>query len=96
MLIPENRCPTHPGVFIMEGLLRPRGITPEELATSAGIDFDELTELLLMKRPCTLVMAEQISAALGMESDFLISAQKIFDAWLKFNDLYEEEALSAN
>jgi plasmid maintenance system antidote protein VapI len=71
--------------------LDPLSMSPDELAEKSGIDPDELTELLCAEIPCTVALAKKLGSALGIEHGFWLSAQEIYDTWLKREGLFEEE-----
>jgi addiction module HigA family antidote len=78
--------------MIVMGFLEPLGLTPNELAERMSISTDEMDNLLDNEIPCTPRLAGLLEKALGLEASFWLSAQNIYDAWLKREGLYQPSA----
>jgi len=96
MRLPLNRAPAHPGEFIIRGFMIPEDITASVLADDMDITVDELRQLLSAEIPCTERLAERLAVALGTEAEFWISSQRIYDAWLQREGLFDGYYLAAN
>jgi len=96
MLLPENGPPTHPGEFVLYSFMLPSDITLTALASSMGIPREEARMLIDGEIACTPRLAEKLATALETEAEFWLSAQSIYDAWLKREGLYESYYLAAN
>lgn len=96
MLLPKNRAPAHPGELIIRGFMLPEDITASALAGDMDITVDELHQLLDAEIPCTERLAERLAIALGTEAGFWLSAQNLYDAWLKRENLFDDYYLAAN
>lgn len=49
-MLPKNRIPTHPGVVLLEELLKPLGLTQVALADHLSIPVQRINELVRGKR----------------------------------------------
>lgn len=80
-MIANNITPyesTHPGEFLREEI-EARGITQTTLANEIGVKVSLLNELINGKRDFTLEYAMMLEAALGIEADFWMNAQRAYN-----------------
>ncbi len=78
-VVPTNRLPTHPGEMLLEGFLKPRGITRARFAARLGISPQRLNELVRGKRGVTPEMARLLAEALGTSPDVWLNLQAHHD-----------------
>lgn len=69
---------THPGEVLREEL-ECRGITQTRLAQEIGVKVSLLNELINGKRDFTVEYAMMLEAALGIEADFWLNLQSMYD-----------------
>lgn len=70
--------PTHPGEFLREEI-ECRGITQTRLAEELHVKVSLLNELINGKRDFTIEYALMVEAALGIDADFWINQQALYD-----------------
>jgi addiction module HigA family antidote len=75
MRIPTDREPTHPGEMLREEFLIPMGISPQELAGAIHVPYQQVDELINLKRGITPGMALRLAKFLGMSADFWLTLQ---------------------
>lgn len=79
--IPTQGPPTHPGEMLLEEFLRPLGITQSELAKLIGVSYARINELVRGKRAMTSDMALRLERLLGMEAQFWLNLQLVWDLY---------------
>lgn len=81
MRIPTDGPPTHPGEMLMEEFIAPLGIKQTDLAERLGISYPRLNEIINGKRGITPDTALRLERALGMEAQFWLNLQTVWDLY---------------
>ena len=89
--IPDNRAPTHPGEMLLEEFLKPMGITQRNLASSIGVPYQRVNEIVNGRRGITPSTALRLSKFFGVSPDFWMNTQLRWD--LYFAKQAESDAL---
>lgn len=76
-----RRVPTHPGQMLLEAFLRPRGISQKAFAERLGVSYPRLNEIIHAKRSVTPDTALRLERALGMDAQFWLNLQLIWDLY---------------
>ena len=79
--IPTHGPPTHPGEMLLEEFLKPLGITQTELAQRIGVSYPRVNELVHGKRGVTPDTALRLERLLGMEAQFWLNLQLVWDLY---------------
>ena len=79
--IPTDGPPTHPGEMLLEEFLKPLGITQSELAQRIGVSYPRVNELIHGKRGMTPDTALRLERLLGMEAQFWLNLQLVWDLY---------------
>ena len=77
--LPQNRPPTHPGEMLLEGFLKPLGMSPSEFAIRLGVSLARLNGILRGKRGLTPDTALRLARLLGISADFWLGLQLDWD-----------------
>ena len=81
MRMPTDRAPTHPGEMLMEQFIAPLEIKQTDLAKRLGISYPRLNELIHGKRGVTPDTALRLERVLGMEAQFWLNLQTVWDLY---------------
>ena len=81
MRIPKNGAPTHPGEMLFEEFLKPLNMTQSELAHKLGVSYPRINELIHAKRGITPDTALRLEKLLGMEAQFWLNLQLVWDLY---------------
>lgn len=76
-----RRKPTHPGVVLLEDVIKPLGLTIDEAAKMLGVSRKELTEFVNEKAPLSPDMAICIAKATGTSSESWVGMQQKSTLW---------------
>jgi len=87
--MPKKRPYTHPGEVLEEEVLKPLGISQARLARHIGVNQHVVNEICRGKRGVSVRMAQLLEAALGMEADFWMRMQMMYD--LSVNKVMKSE-----
>ena len=79
--IPKHGPPTHPGEMLMEEFLRPLNMTQVELAEKLGVSYPRINELVHGKRGVTPDTALRLEQLFGMEAQFWLNLQLVWDLY---------------
>ena len=79
MRIPTDRAPTHPGEMLLEEFIVPLEIKQTDLAERLGISYPRLNELIHGKRGVTPDTALRLERVFGMEAQFWLNLQTVWD-----------------
>lgn len=79
--IPKNGVPTHPGEMLLEEFLKPLKMTQSELASKLGVSYPRINELIHGKRGITPDTALRLEKLLGMEAQFWLNLQLVWDLY---------------
>ena len=79
--IPTQRPPTHPGEMLMEEFLKPLKMTQAELADKLGVSYPRVNELIHGKRGVTPDTALRLEQLFGMEAQFWLNLQLVWDLY---------------
>lgn len=79
--IPTHRPPTHPGEMLIEEFLKPLGLTQTELADRLGVSYPRVNELVHGKRDMTPDTALRLERLLGVEAQFWLNLQLVWDLY---------------
>ncbi len=82
--------PTTPGEMLLEGFLKPLGVTPVEFARHVDMSPKAIDRIISRGWPVDYVVARKFGAALGTSAQFWLNAQNTYDLWRADQD---EEAL---
>jgi len=77
--VPTNRMPTHPGEMLKEEFLIPMGLTQRELASSIGVPYQRINELINGKRGITPSTALRLAKYFGNTPGFWMNIQLRWD-----------------
>ena len=79
--IPTNGPPTHPGEMLLEEFLKPLGMSQTELAAKLGVSYPRINELIHGKRGITPDTALRLERLFGMEAQFWLNLQLVWDLY---------------
>ncbi len=79
--IPTHGPPTHPGEMLFEEFLKPLGITQKELAEKIRVSYPRVNELIHGKRGVTPDTALRLERLFGMEAQFWLNLQLVWDLY---------------
>jgi antitoxin HigA-1 len=79
--VPTNRLPTHPGEMLKEEFLIPMGVTQRELASSIGVPYQRINELINGKRGVTPSTALRLAKYFGNTPGFWMNLQLRWDLY---------------
>lgn len=79
--IPTNGPPTHPGEMLLEEFLKPLGMTQRELAQQIHVSYPRINELIHGKRGMTPDTALRLERLFGMEAQFWLNLQLVWDLY---------------
>lgn len=79
--IPNNGPPTHPGEMLLEEFLKPLGISQAVLAARIGVTTQRINEIVKGKRGVTPDTALRLERAFGMEAQFWLNLQLVWDLY---------------
>ncbi|HRW11456.1 MAG TPA: HigA family addiction module antitoxin, partial [Caldilineaceae bacterium] len=79
--IPTDGPPTHPGEMLLEEFLKPLHMTQRELAERIGVSYPRINELIHGKRGMTPDTALRLERFLGMEAQFWLNLQLVWDLY---------------
>jgi len=79
--IPTHGPPTHPGEMLMEEFLKPLKMTQAELAEKLGVSYPRVNELIHGKRGVTPDTALRLEQLFGMEAQFWLNLQLVWDLY---------------
>ena len=94
MCIPTHGPPTHPGEMLMEEFLKPLDISQVELAKLIGVSYPRVNELIHGKRGMTPDTALRLERLFGMEAQFWLNLQLIWDLYQAMHSPAAEEIAS--
>lgn len=79
--IPTHGPPTHPGEMLVEEFLQPLNLTQAELARLIDVPFPMISGLVDEKHPMTPDIALRLQRLLGMEAQFWLNLQLVWDLY---------------
>jgi addiction module HigA family antidote len=79
--LPTERPPTSPGEMLLEGFLKPLGISQSAFAIRLGVSFPRLIEIVRERRSVTSDTALRLAQVTGMSADFWLGLQSDWDLW---------------
>lgn len=79
--IPTNGPPTHPGEMLLEEFLKPLGMTQRALAERLDVSYPRVNELIHGKRGVTPDTALRLERLFGMEAQFWLNLQLVWDLY---------------
>src|SRR5436305_10319373 len=79
--IPTNRAPTHPGEMLLEEFLKPMNLTQTELATRISVPLNRVNEIIKGKRGITADTALRLARLFGMDAQFWLNLQAMWDLY---------------
>ncbi|MCB0064554.1 MAG: HigA family addiction module antidote protein [Caldilineaceae bacterium] len=79
--IPTNGPPTHPGEMLLEEFLKPLGMTQRALAEQLDVSYPRVNELIHGKRGVTPDTALRLERLFGMEAQFWLNLQLVWDLY---------------
>lgn len=79
--VPTHGAPTHPGEMLLEEFIRPLGIKQTEFAERIGVSYPRLNEIIHAKRSVTPDTALRLERALGMDAQFWLNLQLMWDLY---------------
>ncbi len=88
--IPTNGPPTHPGEMLLEEFLKPLEISQMELAQRIGVSYPRVNELIHGKRGMAPDTALRLEKLLGMEAEFWLNLQLMWDLYHAAHSLAAE------
>jgi len=77
--LPKSGAYTHPGEMLEEEFLKPLGISQSRLARHIDVNPRVVNEICRGKRGISVRMAQLLEAALGMDADFWLRLQMMYD-----------------
>ena len=79
--VPELVSPIHPGEILLEEFLKPLGISQALLATTIGVSYVRLNEIVNGRRSLTADTALRLARALGTSPELWLNPQRSWDLW---------------
>ena len=79
--IPTHRTPTHPGEMLLEGFLRPMGLTQRELSVAIRVPYQRVNEIINGRRGVTPSTALRLAKFFGVSPDFWMNIQLRWDLY---------------
>ena len=79
--IPTHRTPTHPGEMLLEGFLRPMGLTQRELSVAIRVPYQRVNEIINGRRGITPSTALRLAIFFGVSPDFWMNIQLRWDLY---------------
>ena len=79
-MVPKRK-PTHPGIVLLEDVIKPLGITITEAAKDLGVNRKTLSELVNCKSALSPVMAIRIAKATNTSPESWLNMQLKLDLW---------------
>ena len=79
--LPSGRVPTHPGTMLRDEFLEPLGMSQVELAAWIGASYPRINELIHGKRGVTPDTALRLEQAFGMDAQFWLNLQLVWDLY---------------
>ena len=76
-----KRKPTHPGIVLLEDVIKPLGLTITEAALDLGVSRKTLSGIVNGKYPITTDMAVRIAKATDTSPESWINMQVRLDLW---------------
>jgi len=83
--IPTQGPPTHPGEMLLEEFLLPLGIPQSDLARLISVPYSRINELVHGRRSMTTDMALRLERLLGMEAQFWLNLQLVWNIYYAQN-----------
>jgi len=77
----QKRKPTHPGIVLLEDVIKPLGLTITEAAKDLGVNRKTLSELVNCKSALSPVMAIRIAKATNTSPESWLNMQVKLDLW---------------
>ncbi len=77
----KARKPTHPGVVLLEDVIKPLGLTITETAQNLGVTRKTLSELVNQRSSLSPEMAVRIATATDTSPESWMSMQMKLDLW---------------
>jgi antitoxin HigA-1 len=91
-----EREPTHPGVFVKEGVLEKYGMTQQELANAIGLSRLSINEIVNGRRNITESTALRLERLTGVSVEFWLDLQRRYNLWHAYrNEGQELERIKA-
>jgi len=91
--IPTHGPPTHPGEMLLEEFLKPLDMTQTELAERIGVSYVRINQLVNGRRGMTPDTALRLEKLFGMDADFWMTGQLVWDLYHATNSPETVEAL---
>lgn len=88
---PMNRPSTHPGEMLLEEFITPHGLSLAETARLLRVSYPRLHEIVRGKRGVTTDTALRLEALFGMDADFWLNLQQLYDLWHALHSPLAEE-----
>ena len=79
--LPRRKPPTHPGEMLLEGFLKPLGVSQSAFAKRLGVSYPRLNEVVRGRRGVTPDTALRLARVTGMSADFWLGLQQDWDLW---------------
>ena len=76
-----ERCPTHPGAFLREMVLRAMAISKTRIAEALGVSRQTLYDILAEKQPMTPAMAVRRGTVFETSAASWLGMQTAYDLW---------------
>ena len=77
--MPKLLPPIHPGETIREDVLKPLGMSVNQLAKALAVDAARLNEIIRGRRGITADTALRLARYLGTSAEFWIGLQSLYD-----------------
>lgn len=83
-MIPKKRCPTHPGIILLNHFLKPMEISQSKFAKHLGGSWTpgKVNEIIKGKRGISEQTALDFSDALGTTPQFWLNLQMNYNLWI--------------
>jgi addiction module HigA family antidote len=79
--VPTRGPPAHPGEMLLEEFLKPLGLSQTALAEELGVSYPRINELVHGKRGITPDTALRLERLFGMEAQFWLNLQLVWDLY---------------
>lgn len=76
-----SRVPTHPGEMLLTEFIRPKRLTQKAVAKRLGVSYPRLNEIIHGKRGVTPDTALRLERVFGMEAQFWLNLQMVWDLY---------------
>lgn len=81
MNIQQGKPPVHPGRILLEGYMKERGITINEMCQALDISRNQLSGIINGRKPVTTKTAVKLAEVTGTTARLWLNLQNKYDIW---------------